>query len=223
MRSRHIKIAPSILSADFGNLADQIRQVELARADYIHIDVMDGHFVPNMSIGLPIVESLKKYTKIPLDVHLMISHPSSYINDFARAGADIITVHVETDPHMHRLLESIKKLNLKAGLALNPSTPLNTLDELLPYADLFLIMSVNPGFGGQKFISSALHKIFNLRQILDDNNSHAELQVDGGISNTTIVDVVKAGADVIVAGSSIFHSSNIADSINELRDLANSA
>ncbi|HJX03915.1 MAG TPA: ribulose-phosphate 3-epimerase [Dehalococcoidia bacterium] len=223
MKSRHIKIAPSILSADFGNLADQIKQIELAMADYIHIDVMDGHFVPNMSIGLPVVESLKKYTQIPLDVHLMIANPSMYIHDFAKAGADIITVHVETDPHMHRLLESIKTLHLKAGLALNPSTPLNTLDELLPYADLFLIMSVNPGFGGQKFISGSLQKISNLRKMLDDKESHADLQVDGGISNTTILDVVKAGADVIVAGSSIFHSRNIAASINELRDLANSA
>jgi ribulose-phosphate 3-epimerase len=222
MKKRLIKIAPSVLSADFGCLSDQVQSISEAGADYIHIDVMDGHFVPNISVGIPIVEAIKKVTSVPLDVHLMIQDPAQYVREFARAGADIITVHVETDPHLHRLIENIKSMNVKAGVALNPSTNLNTIDEVLPLLDLVLIMSVNPGFGGQKFIPSSMNKISRLRKILDDNYP-AELEVDGGITEENAGDVVNAGAEVLVAGNAIFGNSDISLAMKKLRNKANLA
>lgn len=223
MNSRKIKLAPSILSADFSRLAEQIAEVSKAGVDYFHIDVMDGNFVPNITVGIPIIESLKKITPIPLDVHLMIANPSKYINSFASAGADIITVHMETDPHMHRLIESIKKLSIKAGVALNPSTSLAVLDEVIRFVDLVLIMSVDPGFGGQKFIPESLNKIARLRHILDNENEKADLEVDGGICEANIVDVVKAGANVIVAGNAIFSKSDIYNAAIKIKGLINLA
>ncbi len=177
-----IKIAPSILAADFSCLGRQVREAVKAGADYIHVDVMDGHFVPNISIGLPVVVSLRKITGIPLDVHLMIEKPELYIDDFARAGADIITVHVEACKHLDATVNSIKKLGVKAGVSLNPATPLSAIDEILPLVDLVLVMTVNPGFGGQAFIAGMVDKIARLRQILYNRKSRAELEVDGGIT-----------------------------------------
>jgi ribulose-phosphate 3-epimerase len=222
MKKRSTKIAPSILSADFGCLSEQIQAISEGGADYIHVDVMDGHFVPNISVGIPVVEALKKLTSVPLDVHLMIQNPSQYIREFARAGADIITVHVETDPHLHRLIENIKAMDVRAGVALNPSTNLNTLDEVLHLLDLVLIMSVNPGFGGQKFIPSSLNKISRLRKILDDNYP-AELEVDGGVTEENAGDIVGAGAEVLVAGNAIFGNADIAQAMKKLRNKANLA
>jgi ribulose-phosphate 3-epimerase len=175
-----IQIAPSILSADFARLADEVAAVERAGADLLHIDVMDGHFVPNLTVGPPIVEALKKVTKLPLDVHLMITNADAYIPEFARAGANYLTVHVEACPHLHRTIQSIKELGVKAGVTLNPATPVHSLQEILADVDLVLIMSVNPGFGGQKFIASCLAKVKAVRQMLDRIGSHALLEVDGG-------------------------------------------
>ncbi len=222
MKKRDIKIAPSILSADFGCLSEHIQAVSDAGADYIHVDVMDGHFVPNISVGIHVVEALKKFTSVPLDVHLMIQNPAQYIREFARAGADIITVHVEADPHLHRLIENIKAMDVKAGVALNPSTNLNTLDEVLPLLDLILIMSVNPGFGGQKFIPSSIDKISRLRKTLD-NNYPAELEVDGGVTEENAGDIASAGAEVLVAGNAIFGNTDIAQAMRKLRNKANLA
>lgn len=206
MSRRKIKIAPSILSADFGRLGEQVREVVKAGADYLHVDVMDGHFVPNISIGIPVVASLRKITRIPLDVHLMIEKPELLIRGFAEAGADIITVHVEACTHLNRTLAGIKELGLKAGVSLNPATSLSTLDEVLPLADLVLVMTVNPGFGGQAFIESTVDKIARLRRTIDKRKLKAELEVDGGITAKTAPIVVEAGADVLVAGSAIFNS-----------------
>ena len=190
-----------------------------AGADYIHVDVMDGHFVPNISIGIPVVVSLRKITRIPLDVHLMIEKPEIYIDEFARAGADIITVHVEACNHLDGTVNSIKKLGLKAGVSLNPATPLSAIDEILPLVDLVLVMTVNPGFGGQAFITSMVDKIARLRRILYDRKSKAELEVDGGITAGTAPLAAKAGADVLVAGSAIFNSRRgIGAAMKELRD-----
>ncbi len=204
--SKHIKIAPSILSADFSSLGEAIAEVTRAGADYIHVDVMDGHFVPNITIGAPVVASIRPWTKLPLDVHLMVERPELHILQFANAGADIITVHVEVCTHLHRTIEAIKGLRVKAGVALNPATPLSSLDEILPILDLVLIMTVNPGFGGQAFIESMMPKIARLRKILDDRRAKAELEVDGGINLTIAPKVAEAGADVLVAGAAIFNS-----------------
>ncbi len=206
MKNRRIKIAPSILSADFGRLGEQVAEVAKAGADYIHVDVMDGRFVPNITIGAPVVASLRSWTDLPLDVHLMIERPEVHVSQFADAGADIITVHVEAATHLHRLVEAIKGLGIKAGVSLNPATPLNLLDEVLPLLDLVLVMTVNPGFGGQAFIGSMMDKITRLRKILDDRQSKAELEVDGGITAGIAPKVVEAGADVLVAGAAIFGS-----------------
>ena len=199
-----IKLAPSILSADFARLGEQVAEATRAGADYIHIDVMDGHFVPNITIGAPIVASIRPLTSLPLDVHLMIEHPERYISDFVNSGADIITVHVEACPHLHRTIQLIKELQIKAGVALNPATPLGSLEEIMPYADLILIMSVDPGFGGQTFILETLPKIANLRKMLDEKKVIAELEVDGGITIDNAPRIVKAGANVLVAGNSVF-------------------
>jgi ribulose-phosphate 3-epimerase len=212
-----IQIAPSILSADFARLADEVAAVERAGADLLHIDVMDGHFVPNLTIGPPIVESLRKVTKLPLDVHLMITNADAFIPEFARAGANYLTVHVEACPHLHRTIQSIKELGVKAGVTLNPATPVHSLQEILADVDLVLIMSVNPGFGGQKFIASCLAKVKAVRQMLDRIGSHALLEVDGGVKAENAAQVLEAGADVLVAGSAIFSGSDYAARITALR------
>ncbi len=215
------RIAPSILSADFARLGEQVKEAEAGGADWIHIDVMDGHFVPNISIGPLIVRALRPVTGLPLDVHLMIEQPERYLADFARAGADVLTVHVETCPHLHRTVQQIKELGLKAGVTLNPATPLSSLAEILPEVDLALIMSVNPGFGGQAYIPASTAKIARLRQMLDAVGSAAELEVDGGVNNETIGEVVAAGATMLVAGSAVFNqSASIADNIRTLRQAA---
>ena len=213
------KLAPSILSADFARLGEQIAEVARAGADYIHVDVMDGHFVPNITIGAPVVASIRRATALPLDVHLMIEHPERYISDFVRAGADIITVHVEASPHLQATMRSIKELGARAGVSMNPPTPLGAVEEFLAYADLVLVMSVNPGFGGQSFIPETLPRIANLRKLLDDRGLHAELEVDGGINADNAPAVVKAGANVLVAGNSIFRApEGISGAMQRLRE-----
>ena len=199
-----IKLAPSILSADFARLGEQIDEVARAGADYIHIDVMDGHFVPNISIGAPVVASIRQVTDLPLDVHLMIEHPERYISQFAEAGAAIITVHVEASPHLHATIRAIKKLGVRPGVSINPPTPIGTVEEFLPHVDLILVMSVNPGFGGQPFIPETLLRIAHVRKVLDDRGLSVELEVDGGINVDNAPDIVRAGANVLVAGNSIF-------------------
>lgn len=213
-----IKIAPSILSADFGRLGEQVAEAEKAGADYIHIDVMDGCFVPNITIGVPVVASLRKYTRLPLDVHLMIENPERHIDAFAKAGANIITVHIETSPHIHRTIHLIKSTGLRAGVSLNPGTSAGLLTEILPAVDLVLIMTVNPGFGGQSFIPETLDKIICLRGELDNRKLTAELEVDGGINTETAARVVKAGARVLVAGAAIFSGKQtVAEAIQKMR------
>lgn len=214
---RPVLIAPSILSADFARLADEAAAVERAGADLLHIDVMDGHFVPNLTVGPPIVQALKKETKLPLDVHLMITNADAFIGEFAKAGADYLTVHVEACPHLHRTVQSIKEHGVKAGVTLNPATPIHSLEEILPDVDLVLIMSVNPGFGGQTFISSCLSKIRAVRRMLDRIGSRALLEVDGGVKTDNAAQVLEAGADVLVAGSAIFSGSDYAATIAALR------
>lgn len=211
------KIAPSILSADFSRLGEEIKAVEEAGADYIHVDVMDGHFVPNITIGPPVVAAIRKVTKLPLDVHLMISEPDRYICDFAKAGSDIITVHAEATVHLHRTVNFIKEQGKKAGVSLNPSTPLSLLDHILEDVDLLLLMTVNPGFGGQKFIKTMLPKIAEMRKILDKKGLKAELMVDGGVSLDNIADISKAGADAFVAGSAVFGSKDYKKTMEEMR------
>jgi ribulose-phosphate 3-epimerase len=214
-----IKLAPSILSANFARLGEQVGEVAEAGADYIHIDVMDGHFVPNITIGAPVVASIRPVTGLPLDVHLMIEHPERYISQFVEAGADIITVHVEASPHLHATIRAIKKLGVRAGVSINPPTPIGTVEEFLPHVDLVLVMSVNPGFGGQPFIPETLPRIAHIRKILNDRGLHAELEVDGGINADNAPDVVKAGADVLVAGNSIFKAKEgISRAMKRLRD-----
>jgi ribulose-phosphate 3-epimerase len=213
-----IKIAPSILSADFSRLGEEVQAVDQAGADYIHVDVMDGHFVPNITIGPLVVKALRKVTGKPLDVHLMIENPDRYIRDFAEAGADIITVHQETVPHLHRTIQLIKDCGKKAGVSINPATPAATLDVILDDLDLVLVMSVNPGFGGQDFIPSALGKIRALRQQITQRHLATEIEVDGGIKVDNIRDVVTAGADVLVAGSAVFNTDDYAATITALRE-----
>ena len=210
-------ISPSILSADFARLADAVQQVEAGGADWIHVDVMDGHFVPNLTVGPPMVEALRKVTTLPLDVHLMMTNPDEFIPEFAKAGADILTVHVETCPHLHRTVQSIKEQNVKAGVSLNPATSATTLEHILGDVDLVLVMSVNPGFGGQNFIDGTLDKIRQIRTMINTSKGSPYLEVDGGITVLNVASVLKAGANVLVAGSAIFGSSNITDTIRQLR------
>jgi ribulose-phosphate 3-epimerase len=212
-----MKIAPSILSADFLRLGDELGKIEDAGADMIHIDVMDGHFVPNISIGPFIVEAVRKATSLPLDVHLMIDRPDDYVSAFADAGADIITVHVEAATHLHRTIQQIKEKGKKAGVSLNPSTPLIMVECILEYVDLLLIMSVNPGFSGQKFIPSALEKIREARRMLDKIGSKAYLEVDGGIKLDNIAEVASAGADMFVSGSGVFGTQDYKKTIEEMK------
>jgi ribulose-phosphate 3-epimerase len=215
---RKIKIAPSLLSADFSRLGEEIRAVEAAGADVIHVDVMDGHFVPNITIGPLIVEACRRVTKLPLDVHLMITNPELYVADFAKAGADYITVHVETAFHLNRLVQSIKEhKGVKAGVALNPATPLSSLDYVLSDLDMVLIMSVNPGFGGQAFIPSAVDKITKLRKRIDELGLTTEIEVDGGVKPSNAAEIVRAGADMLVAGSAVFGMKDYAAAIRGIR------
>jgi ribulose-phosphate 3-epimerase len=211
------KIAPSILSADFARLGDEVRAVAAAGADYIHVDVMDGHFVPNITIGPLVVEAVRKVTDLPLDVHLMIENPDLYIPDFARAGSDIIVVHAEATHHLHRTVQLIKSFGKRAGVSLNPATPLNVLDYILEELDLVLLMTVNPGFGGQSFIEACLPKIHALRAMLDKRGLETELEVDGGVKTANIDRIAHAGADVFVAGSAVFGSPDYAATIAELK------
>ena len=197
-------IAPSILASDFAHLADEIARVEEAGADFLHVDIMDGHFVPNLTIGPGIVKAVDRVTKLPLDVHLMIEHPADFIEEFAKAGADYIVVHQEGQPHLHRLVGRIRELGVKAGVALNPSTPLCTLADILPDIDLLLIMSVNPGFGGQSFIPGALGKLRAAREMIDRVNPAVLLEIDGGIKADNAAAVREAGVDAIVSGSGIY-------------------
>jgi len=218
-----IKLAPSILSADFARLGEQVEEVAKAGADYIHVDVMDGHFVPNITIGAPVVAAIRRVTSLPLDVHLMIEHPERYISDFYNAGADIITVHVEASPHLYSTIHAIKELGVKAGVSLNPATPLSTIDEIIHHVDLVLIMSVNPGFGGQDFIPQALPRIANMRKILDDRRPSVELEVDGGITADNAPEIAEAGADILVAGNSVFRAKEgISRAMQRLREAVSS-
>jgi ribulose-phosphate 3-epimerase len=214
-----IKIAPSILSADFGCLGKDIQVAERGGADILHVDVMDGHFVPNLTIGPPVVRALKKYTTLPLDVHLMMTNPDDFVERFAESGANYLTVHIEVCPHLHRTIHAIKQCGMKAGVALNPGTSPHALyDNLLTDIDFILIMSVNPGFGGQQFIPFSLEKIRKLRQKLDALQlSHIEIEVDGGISLENIQEITEAGATMIVAGSAIFDTPDPADMIRKMK------
>jgi len=210
-------IAPSILSADFTKLGEEIKSVENAGADWIHIDVMDGHFVPNLTYGPIIVEAAKRITSLPLDVHLMIENPDASIPDFIKAGADLISVHVEACIHLNRTIQMIKEAGIKAGVALNPATPISSVDWILEYLDFILIMSVNPGFGGQSFISNSLEKIKTLKNMITDRGLSTLVQIDGGVNQNTIGDIAMAGTDSFVAGSAIFGSDNYKETIDMFR------
>jgi ribulose-phosphate 3-epimerase len=210
-------IAPSILSADFTRLGEEIRAVEAAGADWIHADVMDGHFVPNITFGPLVVEAVRRVTRLPIDVHLMISEPERYVADVAKAGADYVSVHVETCIHLHRTVQQIRDAGARPGVVLNPATPLESLEWILENVDLVLIMSVNPGFGGQAFISSSIEKIRRLRRMITEKRLPTLIEIDGGVSEKTIGDIAAAGADVFVAGSAIFGSRDYAAAIRGLR------
>ena len=211
------RIAPSILSSDFGRLKEEVQAVEAAGADYIHIDVMDGHFVPNITIGPVVVEAVRKVTKLPLDVHLMIENPDQYIPDFAKAGADILSVHFEVCPHLQRTITLIREHSVKPAVVLNPATPVAFLEDILGDVDWVLIMSVNPGFGGQKFIPNALNKIKKLKEKIDQRGLKVEIEVDGGITPNNVGQVCQAGADIIVAGSAIYHTPDYKKTIDLFR------
>ena len=215
---KDLRLAPSILSADFGNLAADVGAVQEAGADWIHVDVMDGHFVPNITIGPPVVKAVRRATNLPVDVHLMIEDPSRYVADFAEAGADIITVHAEACTHLHRTLQQIRSLGKKAGVSLNPHTSPEVISYVLGSLDLVLVMSVNPGFGGQAFIPEILPKIEAIRQMIDHSGHDIDLEVDGGVKPGTCKQVVDAGADVLVAGSAIFRQNDYGEAMRALRE-----
>ena len=215
---RRIKLSPSILSADYARIGEAVAEATRAGADYIHVDVMDGHFVPQVTVGALMVKALRPWTELPLDVHLMVESPERFIDQFARAGADIITIHVEACTHLHRTIQQIKELGKKAGVSLNPATPIDSLEEILPSVDLVLVMTVNPGFGGQTFIKDMPEKIARVRAELDRRGLEAELEVDGGISAATAPLVVRAGATVLVAGAAIFATGeSVKDSLEKIR------
>jgi ribulose-phosphate 3-epimerase len=220
----NLKIAPSILAADFARLGEQVAEAEAAGADLIHVDVMDGHFVPNITIGPVVVEAVRRSTRLPLDVHLMLSEPDRYLEDFAQAGANSLIVHIEVCQHVHQSLQHIHDLGLRAGITLNPGTPVNAIGEVIADIDLVLVMSVNAGFGGQTFIEQSLTRIEQVRAMLNRDNPQADLAVDGGINAITAEQVVRAGANVLVAGHAIFQGSkNIRDEMLALRQIAESA
>jgi ribulose-phosphate 3-epimerase len=217
-----LKIAPSILSADFTRLGEQIREAEEGGADWIHVDVMDGHFVPNITIGPLVAAAAKRATSLPIDVHLMIEHPERYVDAFADAGADYLTVHVETCPHLHRTIQQIRERGMHPGVTLNPATSLETLVEILPCVDLVLVMSVNPGFGGQSYIPASTDRIARIRRLLDERGlDHVELEVDGGVAPDTVRAVAAAGASVVVAGSAVYNArASVAENLRRLREAA---
>ncbi|GKW44915.1 ribulose-phosphate 3-epimerase [Planococcus sp. NCCP-2050] len=212
-----IKIAPSILAADFSKLGEEVREVEAAGADWIHIDVMDGHFVPNISFGAVVMDAIRPLTKLPFDVHLMIENADRYIEDFAKAGADYITVHVEASPHLHRTIQLIRSFGVKPGVVLNPHTPVEAILPILEDIDLVLFMTVNPGFGGQKFIESVVPKVEQLSQIIRDKGLSIDIEIDGGINEETIIPCAKAGANVFVAGSAIYSKSDRASALQKIK------
>lgn len=210
-------LAPSLLSADFVRLAEEIARVEAAGADWLHLDIMDGHFVPNLTFGPPVVAAIRKISKLPLDVHLMVSNPAALVEQFAEAGADYLTVHVETEPHLHRLVNRIRELGVKPAVTLNPATSVDLLDEILSEVDMVLVMSVNPGFGGQKFIPASLDKIRRLRQKLKRLDRQVLIEVDGGVNQVTAPQLIEAGVDVLVAGSAVFGSADMKATIAALK------
>ncbi|WP_273834814.1 ribulose-phosphate 3-epimerase [Guptibacillus sedimenti] len=212
-----IKIAPSILASDFARLGEEVKDVEAAGADYIHVDVMDGHFVPNITIGAPIVRALRPVTSLPLDVHLMIENPDQYIEEFAEAGADILTVHAEACPHLHRTIQLIKSKGAKAGVVINPATPVDAIKHVIEDVDLVLLMTVNPGFGGQAFIDRVLSKITETKQLADSLGVSPEIEVDGGVNAETARACIEAGATVLVAGSAIYSQSDRKAAIDQIR------
>jgi ribulose-phosphate 3-epimerase len=214
------KIAPSILSADFSCLGEEVKRIDLAGADLVHIDVMDGQFVPNITFGPPVIKSLRKVTELPFDVHLMIESPERYIEDFVKAGADYITVHAESTTHLHRTLQLIKSFGIKAGVVLNPATSLDVLEYVLEEVDMVLIMTVNPGFGGQSFIDSTKEKIKRLRKIIDERDLPIEIQVDGGVKLNNIAEIAECGADIFVAGSAVYGAEDIEATIKEMKERA---
>ena len=216
--NRTIDIAPSILSSDFSRLGQQIEAVEQGGATVLHVDVMDGHFVPNITVGLPVVKSIARSTSLPIDAHLMISEPGHYAEQFVAAGAKMVSVHVEADAHLHRTLMGIKAAGAAAGVAINPATPLASLSEALSFADYILIMSVNPGFGGQSFIDTSLEKVRSLRRMIDERGLNVRIEIDGGIDLTNIGEVVMAGAEIIVAGTAIFGTPDPAGAVREMRE-----
>jgi ribulose-phosphate 3-epimerase len=220
--SATFRIAPSILSADFTRLGEQIREAEEGGADWIHVDVMDGHFVPNITIGPLVAAAARRATSLPIDVHLMIEHPERYVDAFADAGADYLTVHVETCPHLHRTVQQIRERGVRPGVTLNPATPLESLVEILPSVDLVLVMSVNPGFGGQSYIPFSTDRIARVRRMLDERGlDHVELEVDGGVAPDTVRGVVEAGASVVVAGSAVYNPrGSVAENLRRLREAA---
>lgn len=218
LNHRNIDIAPSILSADFSCLGVQIQAVERGGAGILHVDVMDGHFVPNITVGLPVVKSLAGFTRLPIDAHLMITDPGTYATQFVEAGAQMVSVHVEADPHLHRTVMAIKSAGAQGGVVLNPSTPVGAVEEALQFVDYVLVMSVNPGFGGQKFIPQALDKVKRLRQMIVERQLNVRIEIDGGVDRTNIESVVAAGAEIIVAGSAIFGKSDAEAAVKELRD-----
>lgn len=218
MHDRTIDIAPSILSADFSRLGEEIEAVKRGGATILHVDVMDGHFVPNLTVGIPVVESIAAATNLPIDAHLMISEPGRYAEEFVAAGAKMVSVHVEADAHLHRTLNSIRTAGARAGVVLNPATPIESLAEALPYADYVLVMSVNPGFGGQKFIATSTDKVRRLRRMIDERQLDVRIEIDGGIGLENIAEVVSAGAEIIVAGSAIFGAGDPEAAARALRE-----
>lgn len=218
MNDKTVDIAPSILSADFSRLGEEIQAVERGGATILHVDVMDGHFVPNLTVGLPVVKSLARATQLPIDAHLMISEPGRYAEQFVEAGAKMVSVHVEADAHLHRTLTSIRSAGAAAGVVINPATPVESLSEALPYADYVLVMSVNPGFGGQRFIETSLDKVRRLRQLIQERGLTTRIEIDGGVDSNNIAAVVSAGAEIIVAGSAVFSTKDPEAAVRSLRE-----